>query len=97
MASLGSIWGGFGALWASSWGLLGCILEPWASKNGAHVAPVSGFVDIAKTLKFLWFFNNFGGAGLPKWLPNAHLEAMLDQLGAYDGILEALKGSWAPW
>ena len=57
LGSLGSVWGGFGALWGSSWGLLGSILEPWASKNGAQMASGSGFVDIAKTLKFLMFFN----------------------------------------
>ena len=56
---LGSIWGGFGALWGSSWSLLGSILEPWAFKNGAQMAPGSGFVDIAKTLKFLWLLNTF--------------------------------------
>ena len=58
----GQSWLHLGRLWSS----LGLILGPFGLhfgalgvENGAQMAPGSGFLDIAKTLKFLEFFDTF--------------------------------------
>ena len=73
-------------------GHLGSHLEDLGSEMRCPKVFKSDFMDIVKTLIFLWFFMLFGGLGSPLELQRVVLRGSWEQLGTHWGAFGRLFG-----